>query len=626
MADQSPRSPGDSPGADGSLEDRVEHLERSVSHLQRSIDALTDQVETLRIEEGRRGSNGRAGSSVKVPSRSDPGNRALSSSEGVARNTGRTTLVDRLRPLFELSTEDWLSRIGIGLLLFGVAFLFRYTVDQGWLVPSVRVGFGAVLGGVLLAVGLRVFKARRRLGQVLLGGSSATFYVTVFAAYQFYGLMPYPYAFAAMVALTVLTFALAVQQNEAVLAVIGAIGGLATPFLLYTDAGSLPGLVAYTSIILAGTSALYLYRGWHSLLYVSAIGGWTVFLVGCIDTSFNAEPTWLEQVSLQSGLLFAWVAFAAVPIARALLRARDPERWAGEQPRSRWLHRLAVTGPAVSLSVSAPFLALAGSRLLWNLPDAKWGLIAIGGSVLYGALYAFLRRVSLSRVAPAHGLAAAILMAYGLSEAFGGISLLLALAAEATVLHLIGRYQDVPSLRLAGHALFTVLGGWLVVRIFEIGAVPPPLFDGAAVSEVLVLGAMVGVSFLFTATLLRYGYRLAAHALFMGWLWKELLPLSNGQAYISVAWGSLAVALLVASTWRQRSRLQYVAIATLLVFVGKLFLIDLATLSPALRILLFIGFGGAFLLISYYLPGLLPGTVEKGVEDERAETEVPGEG
>jgi uncharacterized membrane protein len=47
-------------------------------------------------------------------------------------------------------------------------------------------------------------------------------------------------------------------------------------------------------------------------------------------------------------------------------------------------------------------------------------------------------------------------------------------------------------------------------------------------------------------------------------------------------------------------------LAVLAAFVGKLFLVDLASLAPLWRIALFLGFGGAFLGVSYLLPGLLP--------------------
>ena len=46
--------------------------------------------------------------------------------------------------------------------------------------------------------------------------------------------------------------------------------------------------------------------------------------------------------------------------------------------------------------------------------------------------------------------------------------------------------------------------------------------------------------------------------------------------------------------------------ATLLLVVAKLFLVDLAALETIWRVLLFMGFGALFLLLSYLLKNLLP--------------------
>jgi uncharacterized membrane protein len=45
-------------------------------------------------------------------------------------------------------------------------------------------------------------------------------------------------------------------------------------------------------------------------------------------------------------------------------------------------------------------------------------------------------------------------------------------------------------------------------------------------------------------------------------------------------------------------------LVTLFVVVGKLFLVDLAWVGAVWRILLFLGFGVVFLLLSYYLQSL----------------------
>ena len=150
-----------------------------------------------------------------------------------------------------------------------MAFLFKYSIDMGWLTEPVRIAFGLGLGTALLAIGLRFHKERRHFSHVLLGGSIATYYITGFAAFQLYHLVDYPVAFGYMALVTALAFVLSVRQSGVVLALIGAFGGLATPFLLYTDTVNVPGLMGYTCLLLAGTSAIFFFRNWHSLLWTT---------------------------------------------------------------------------------------------------------------------------------------------------------------------------------------------------------------------------------------------------------------------------------------------------------------------------------------------------------------------
>ena len=99
------------------------------------------------------------------------------------------------------------------------------------------------------------------------------------------------------------------------------------------------------------------------------------------------------------------------------------------------------------------------------------------------------------------------------------------------------------------------------------------------------------------------------------WSWTVLDPLSGGSALVSVAWGVLSVALLAgpalllspssgdtgsAALVYWSSKAGYIVLALV---VAKLFLYDLAAVAPILRILLFCGFGTAFLLAAYLFGG-----------------------
>ena len=268
-------------------------------------------------------------------------------------------------------SEYWLNKIGIGLLLFGVAFLFKYSIDQGWITPDVRVGFGLAIGIILLAAGLRIHSTRRHFSQVFLGGGIATFYTCGFAAFQLFALVSHPVAMGFMVGVTVISFSLSLRQNEAILSVIGALGGLGTPFLLYTGAGNVPGLVAYTCLLLSGTSAVYFYRGWRSLLWICVAGGWLVFLtVLHRGIPFDLGEAIADRWALQLGVIFGWLAFGALPAIRETAWAAHPTRW----PRPSFGDTHLLARHVHLVSVSTPLITLAMSMSIWSLLSTQmWG-------------------------------------------------------------------------------------------------------------------------------------------------------------------------------------------------------------------------------------------------------------
>jgi uncharacterized membrane protein len=525
-------------------------------------------------------------------------------------------VIDRLADWIGVRSEDWLNYVGIGLLLFGLAFLFKYSVEQGWLVPTVRVGFGAALGSVLSWAGLRVYDTRRRLRRVLLGGSSATFYATVFAAYQLYGLVAYPVAFGSMLLVTVATIGLAVRQEASSLAVIGTVGGLGTPFLLYGPAEGVSGLAAYTCIVLAGACAIVFVKGWRSLLYTSVAGGWLVFLVAALRAG-RIGPRPSDAWALQVGIGVAWLLLAGTPVARALYRRARPAEGTGAALRG-WIDRLlGDAGPVYGLVPASPLLALGASRLLWSPPNTVWALVAGAGALIYAGAALGLQRASLDRYAPMHGLVAAVLAAYGLSEALDGSALLVAWAVEGVGLLAVARRLNAGTLRWAGHALFVILMVGLGGRLADAPSEGRPLMQPAVLSELAVLGSLVGAARLVRRRWLRGTYWGVALGGWLAWWFQGLGPVGHGQAYVSVIWGVTAAGLLLGGAWTDRRPLQIGGLATLGLFVGKLFFVDLAALPALGRIALFLGFGGVFLAISYLLPGLTMGpSRQPGAEED----------
>jgi len=734
-----PAPENDDGSGDGREEDglgkRLDALEHRVDHLAAAVEDLRDAIghhpEDLPREEstnrrdltrsipedspdvsaGRTGqraaSHPPASPSASAPDidAPNPSNPASSSwTDGIPGGAGGW-----LRRMLGGTTEDWLSRLGVGLLLFGVAFLFRYAVDQNWMGPVVRVGFGALLGAVLLGSGIRLSGRRRRYSQVLIGGGIATLYLTIFSSYQLYDLVGYLVAFTAMVAVTISAFVLSLQQKQAVLALIGVLGGYATPFLLTRGDGSVPALVIYGIVILALSLGVFWRRGWVMLLYTSIGGVWLTMGTAWVGAS---ESVRVDLVSAQIGLLMAWATAAVVPVLYE--RARMLHTEGRDASRSLW-RRSGV----LSSALSAPLLLLTLSRGLWTWSSEAWGVLALVVAGAYAAAAVGLRRMPLRLEASAHAVIASVTLTYALSILFEGTTLYLTLAAQGAALFELAHRSRERSLRWVGHLVFLLVTGlvvgsllledqlsiatwvppllvvglvayaslrtprasvrsvyqlnanallalwawallteltsviswvqvvWLLQgggvvflarrygngsplhlagegqRLASIGhgvvalasvslarrlslPLPTALDVPTLIPDVLTLALLVAVGLRYAHGLwLQRAYPLGTLLLYLGWTYHTFAGLDGGQGLVSTAWGAVALGLVGVGGKASRPEVLYAGMATLLLVVGKLFLVDLAALSPLWRVLIFLGFGAALLLAGYVLPGRL---------------------
>ena len=129
-------------------------------------------------------------------------------------------------------------KAGVGILFIGLAFLAKYASEHVQVPVEFRLaGIGGV-ALVLLVLGWRLRTKRAQYAQILQGGAIAVLYLTLFAAFKFYNVLEVGPAFALMVLVAALAAALAVLQDARSLAVIGALGGFATPLLVSSGSGN----------------------------------------------------------------------------------------------------------------------------------------------------------------------------------------------------------------------------------------------------------------------------------------------------------------------------------------------------------------------------------------------------
>jgi hypothetical protein len=155
----------------------------------------------------------------------------------------------------------------------------------------------------------------------------------------------------------------------------------------------------------------------------------------------------------------------------------------------------------------------------------------------------------------------------------------------------------------AAHLFGAVIATWLVVRLLESATGAVVLNEKALVDIIVIIGIALATYILKDPTE-KSAYLLVAHVALLLWFLRELSPFINGQGIVSAAWGVYTITLFVIGLRKNISDFTKIAMATLLVLIGKLFLVDLAHLETIWRVLLFLGFGTVLLFLSYFFQAL----------------------
>jgi hypothetical protein len=254
--------------------------------------------------------------------------------------------------------------------------------------------------------------------------------------------------------------------------------------------------------------------------------------------------------------------------------------------------------------VTAYFASLA----VWNadIDDAVWGAIGLAGSAVYVLVSRAVARSSGgSSLTSAHTVTAAVLAAAGVVFLFETDVVIVIWAIEAGILHAVAVRdtravgRPVPSLTGAAYLLSAIVALWLLQRLLEGRPPETVILNARALADAAVVTVTLA-TVRWVRPDVRVWFWLVAHVAILAWLARELRPLPTGSGMVTASWGVYALGLLL---FMKRAR--KVALATLFLAVGKLVLFDMSQVEPIWRVLLFLGFGAAFLGISYFFTDLL---------------------
>jgi uncharacterized membrane protein len=230
--------------------------------------------------------------------------------------------------------SHWLNRIGIAALLIGISYFLKFAFDNNWIGPAGRVSIG-LLAGIAVVIWSERFRTHgyKAFSYSLKAVGFGTLYLSVWAAFHVYTLIPSRVAFAMMLAVTAGAAAMALAQDAQILAAFALTGGFTTPLLLSTGQNKEAALFTYVAILDLATLFLVTFKPWRRLLVMSYAGtlllyiGWysSFYSRGQLDltltfaTLFFAIFAVAPLVTLQPEGEFA--IFAAIPAVLAFVNA-----------------------------------------------------------------------------------------------------------------------------------------------------------------------------------------------------------------------------------------------------------------------------------------------------------------
>ena len=194
--------------------------------------------------------------------------------------------------------ESWINKIGILIVIIGVAIGAKYSIENELISPLTRIILGYLVGVGLLGFGIKLKPKFEGYSAVLVSGSISIFYFITYFAYSFYNLIPQILAFAMMLIFTVFTVFAAIKYNRVVIAHIGLIGAYAVPFLLSSGSGRVDILFSYMLIINLGILFISIKRDWKTLHYNAFFLTWLIYGSWFADKSFYSSLQGYEALGI----------------------------------------------------------------------------------------------------------------------------------------------------------------------------------------------------------------------------------------------------------------------------------------------------------------------------------------
>jgi uncharacterized membrane protein len=272
-----------------------------------------------------------------------------------------------------------IAAIGVVILFIGVAFLLKYASTYIHFSIELRLLAVAMAGIVGSFFAWRLYQKRPVFANILQGCSIGLLFLTTYAAFKVYGLLPPMIAFFLLLGIVVYSCMLSVVHNAKSLAVLGVLGGFFSPLLISTGEGNFVLLFSYYTVLNLGILGLAWFKSWSTLNLVGFI---FTFILSSLWGWQSYQPEYFYIVEFFLMLFFLFYVVIAILYASNMAKQS-----------SRYVDAIITVGtPFITLSLQAGLVARWTYGLAWS--SLAFGVFySILALIIYRVRYPVLKRL-----------------------------------------------------------------------------------------------------------------------------------------------------------------------------------------------------------------------------------------
>ena len=215
-------------------------------------------------------------------------------------------------------TSRWMVWVGGIALALGGVFMVRYSIEAGYLGPTVRVVLGVLVGLAMLGAG----EAARRhpslrmvqsdyIPPIVTGAAFLTLFASIYAAYALYDLIPPIVTFVLLAAVALGAIAISLLHGQ-VMALFGLIGSMIVPALVSTNAPLAAPLFGYLAMVAAALGAISRLRHWWIVAGATMAASVAWAFLWLVNEPAAPQPAALSLFVVYLAALPLWITAGAV--------------------------------------------------------------------------------------------------------------------------------------------------------------------------------------------------------------------------------------------------------------------------------------------------------------------------